>query len=280
VKALRAILRWTGRIFLVLLVIFVGFILEENIRGRILLARCKAELRAKGEKLTLAELNLPKVPQEGNGAPAMIEAASQLAPYSKKSPYLIFAFAMKPIAPGRAEVFSRESEPSPRRPSYTWDDLSKEVSVVSDILDEARMASRQPMLAAILDYTKGLRSQSLHSSDLFHLGSWLAAAAINALHEGNLDEALENIVAIGKLVQVQKYERIAALQNVRLMTAGYGLSVTWQALQSDDWTDRQLTRLQECWEQAECLPDLVPTMEVRESQVPARRSSTCTSGPA
>ena len=258
----RVVLRWTGRTLLVLLAILALFILEENIRGRILLARYKAELRAKGEKLTLEELNLPKVPTEGNGAAELLEAAGQLAPYSKNIGLLGYAFTMKLVAPGRARVLYREAEPAVRTPLFdSWDELSGCIATVSNILDKARAASRKPALAVELDYAKSIRGQSLHSLEVYHLSTWLAAAAIDSLRQGNLDTALENIVAMARLAQVQKNEGVVGVQESRVRTAAYGLQVTWQALQADGWTDQQLARLQECWEGAECLPDIVPSME-------------------
>src|SRR5712672_2218226 len=54
-QRLKKLMRWSVRIILTLVVLLALFILEENLRGRILLAHYKAELRSKGEKLTLEE---------------------------------------------------------------------------------------------------------------------------------------------------------------------------------------------------------------------------------
>ena len=75
---MKKALRWTVKILLVFLVVFAGFVAEENIRGRIALAHYTAELRAKGEKLTLAELDLSIPTKEGNGAEDLLAAADEL----------------------------------------------------------------------------------------------------------------------------------------------------------------------------------------------------------
>ena len=272
---------------LVLLAILALFILEENIRGRVTLSRYQAELRAKGEKLTLVEMNLPKVPTEGNGAPALLEAANQLAPLTRTNQLWRSGLKMmRFVAPGCARVLYREEVPAdwvawPAHPldrrqkrggrqsyesedylTYSWDDLSEKIAAVSSILEKARTAARQPTLAVELDYANGLRGQSLHSMDVLYLRNWFAAAAIDALRKGNLEDALENIVTIAELTRLQKGERIVGAQQSRIWAASGGLRLTWEALQAGGWTDNQLVKLQESWQKADCLPDFVPSMEM------------------
>lgn len=262
-QRLKKLLRWTVRILFVLLVILVVFILEENIRGRIMLARYKAELRAKGEKVMLAELDLPKTPMETKGAAALLEAADELVAFTNRDLAQLQLPLMRRIEPGRVLVLHRQEWPGySQQSSRSWDRLSKDVAAVSNALDKARSVVRQPTPVVALDYTKDLRDQLSHLGKIYRLNFWLAAAAVSALHAGNLDAALENIVAITELTRVLKDERVVGVQRARLSMAGYGLKVTWEALQADGWTEPQLARLQKSWREAECLQDFVPSMEV------------------
>jgi len=283
-QLVKKLLRRSGYAILALVALLAVFILEENLRGNIQLARYQSKLRAKGEKLTLAEIDLPKIPNEGNGAPALLEAANQLAPLSKTNHLWESGLKMMSFfAPGRARVLHREEVPAdwikwPAHPSdkrryrssnefeeyltYSWDDLSEQIAAVSNILDRARTATQQPTLAVELDYTKNQRDLPLHSMDILYLRNWLAAAAIDALHHGKLDAASDNIVAMTGLMRLQKSERVGHAQRSRLRTGVDALKVTWEALQAEGWTDPQLARLQESWQHAECLPDYVPTMEM------------------
>jgi len=55
-------------------------------RGEFRLEACKKELRARGEKLTLPELNPQKPPVEGNGAPVLLKAMEKLDVLKEKCP--------------------------------------------------------------------------------------------------------------------------------------------------------------------------------------------------
>ena len=290
-KKFRVILRWVWKSVLVLLVVLVAFILEENIRGRILLARYKAELRAKGEKLALGEIDLPKPPAGGNGVPALLAVVDEVITNSKANPLGWYGLAI-PIftSAGRREVLHLQERLTDRRPSppvipsgenrsrpgeveeqpyvptlpptCSWDELTKNLAAVSNALENARVAARQPLLGIELDYTRDLDKQLPHLERIRHLREWLAASAMEALHRGNLNTALDDITTLAALVRLQKDERMVGVQVLRLRTANLGLHVTWEALQSEGLTDQQLARLQEDWQGAGCLPDYVPSLEV------------------
>src|SRR6185436_1584464 len=58
----------------VVLAILALFLLEEHIRGRIELNAWMKEMRARGEKFTIAELTPPPTPAEKNGAGLLMGA--------------------------------------------------------------------------------------------------------------------------------------------------------------------------------------------------------------
>jgi hypothetical protein len=263
-QLIKNLLRWGLRIVIAVVVLFALFLLEEHVRGRILLARYKTELRAKGEKLTLAELDLPNPPMNTNAVAALLEAVDELVALTRAGgqypPYLP---TMLRIAPGRVMVLRQQDWLGPPgRTNITWDKLSADVATVSDALDKAKRAANQPDLALTLDYKKDLGEQLQHLGKMHRLSSWLAAATLDALRKDNLDGALENIIAMTDLTRALKYERVVGVQRTRLSMAAEGLRVTWQALQADGWTEPQLENLQRTWQEAECLPDLVPSMEM------------------
>jgi len=264
-QRLKKFLRWSARVILALVFLLVLFILEENIRGRIMLARYRAELRARGEKLTLAELDLPKSPVNTNAVAALLGAADELAALTNAGvqypPYLPTTLR---IAPGRVIVLYRQDWPGPPgRTNLTWDKLDTDITIVSSALDKARRAAHQPALELTLDYDKDLGNQLWHLGKMHRLNLWLAAAAIDALHKGNLDAVLESIIAITDLTRALKNERVTGVQRTRLSMAAEGLKVTWLALQADGWTEPQLASMQGAWQEAQCVPDLVPSMEMQ-----------------
>lgn len=287
-KKLKVVLRWTGRTLLVLLATLALFILEENLRGRIMLSRYKAELRAKGEKLTLAELNLPEVPKEGNGAFEFLATTEELTAISKADPLWSYGLSVMRFASAGCAVVLHQKEnlvdrrprpqpPSSKRssemgrgrqpeaprplPTCSWDELSNDVAAARNVLDKAKDAARQPVLRADLNYVQGFPKHWPDPVKIWRLTDWLSASAFEALHRRNLDVALENITAISDSTRLFKDTREPVLQTVRLSTVNTGLQVTWDALQTEGWTDEQLAKMQESWQRDGCLPDLVSCLE-------------------
>jgi hypothetical protein len=135
------------------------------------------------------------------------------------------------------------------------------LAVVSNALEKARAAAREPTLALELDYRKGNELRLPHYAKIRPLREWLAVAALEALHRNDRDAALENIAGISGLVGLQKDDRLLGLQRFRLWTVNIGLQVTWEALQAEGWTEQQLAKLQDIWDAAACVPDFLPSME-------------------
>jgi len=253
----KVILRRTVKILGLLFALLVLFILEENIRGRIELNAYKKELRAKGEKLTLEELGIPKVPKEGNGTEALLKAADELAALGKTCRLASDGQSskMKMISPGRARSLLKQTElPSPSHPDgqppapHGWDDLGAELAGARPLLEQLKNALNQPVLGIEIDYEKGFETPLPHLVNLRHLARWLASAAINDLHHGNSADAVKNIQTIASLTRFQKDERLLISQLVRMAVGSIGLNVTWEALQSPEWNDAQLEQLQRIWQ--------------------------------
>jgi hypothetical protein len=72
----------------------------------------------------------------------------------------------------------------------------------------------------------------------------LASATVNALHEQNLEGALENLEALQGCVRLNADEPALVNFMVRVAVLGLGGSAGWDALQEDGWTEPQLLRLQ------------------------------------
>jgi hypothetical protein len=281
-QRLKKLLRWGVRIILALVVLLVLFILEEHVRGRILLARYKADLRAKGEKLTLAELDLPKPPKEGNGADALLAAADEIESLRKQQHgnrglrrrgddeedefsaerYLPETPLM--IAPGRAVVRHQQGELLDRPPypggelqaTGSWEELSVALADADPSLQRARLALGRPAVQVELDYSKGNEIRLPHLSKLRSLSRWFAKDAVMRLRNGHLEEALESLASMAELTKAPKKECVMISQMVRagMTTALFG--ACWEALQAEGWTDRQLEELQRIVD----LDDFAPPM--------------------
>src|ERR1035437_1184153 len=257
-----------SKTFCVLLGILVLFVLEENIREWVSLHVYLHQLRSQGEKLTLAELELPKVRDEKNGAASLMAAAADLHALSHTCPLASGGFVtMKLVAPGQARVLREQPALTGQgsnglEQAYEWGELSRQLDRAAIPLQQCREALRQPSLDLDLDYSQGLSLPLPHLNEARNVARWLGSAALDNIHEGNLDEAVTNIVAIASLTRFQKNERLVVSQLVRKTIGEIGLTMTWEALKSPGWNDAQLTRLSEAWRAEHTFSDMVRVTEV------------------
>lgn len=251
----------------VLLALLVLFVLEENIRGWVGLHLYLHQLRAQGEKLTLAGLDPPKPPKEGNGATALLAAAATLHEMSHTCPLASGPpDAMKLLAPGRAQVLRQQRtlrglDSQGAWQTYEWEDLSQQLAEGATPLRQVKEALKRPSLNVELDYAQGMWLSLPHLNDTRNIARWLASAALDNIHNGNLDEAVTNIAAIASLTRFQETERLTISQLVRTSVGETGLRTTWEALQAPGWSDSQLARLSEVWGAPHMVSDLVRAVE-------------------
>ncbi|HTS16158.1 MAG TPA: hypothetical protein VMP11_01150 [Verrucomicrobiae bacterium] len=290
-QLMRNLLRWGARLILALLALLALFILEENIRGHILLARYKAQLRAQGEKLTLAELNLPEPMKSVSGGYALPMMSNEFVAVYRTSPLVRYGLGVELfIASGRREVLHQQArlrdhrpQPAPSLPpaggrhdraegrgayvpsspqTCSWDELSKDIAAVSNVLERARTAATGSAAAAELDYKRDLGPQLTPLIQTLRLASWFSASALDALHRGDLGSALDDIVVAVNVAGLGKGVRNARLQDLRVLSYETNLGTTWEALQTGGWIEPQLARLQQSWQRAACLPEYVLTFEM------------------
>ena len=267
-QRLKKLLRWTLRAILALAVVLILFILEENIRGRIMLARYKAELRAKGEKLTLAELNLPKPTKPSDAAVDLLMSGGELRKLSERWSVdsLVLAFRLRFAQPGRCIV--RRSQPDSglrflgrTETTNSWEQFAEQVALAREPLRRARAALQQPVITVPIDYSQGFETHMPQGESAGSISTWLSATALYDLHRKDLDAALGNILAIADLMRLLQDGRIIGLQMDRIWIGEKGLDMTWEALQAPGWTDEQLVELQTVWEKASAINEFVAGAE-------------------
>jgi hypothetical protein len=221
----------------------------------------KSSLRAQGEKLTFAELTAARAPAIYNSIHAVVAQVgilnnSWLSPGSLE--------LRKAVAPGQAELCWQLPAPVSNNGARMsdWNQFSGEIARVEPQLALMREALRESELdAGPAPSIFGPRRVNFVAMRL--AAQWLAAAAVSQLHEGHLEEALQNIEAMARLAKAHRDEYTLVSQMIRIAISGLGLYVTWEALQAPGWTDPQLARLQQAWE-AISLLDSVETGFVGE----------------
>jgi len=261
-------------------VLLVIFILEENIRGRIMLARYNAELRAKGEKLTLAELGLADESPGNESGRELLEAERRLQQLGRECPFPIF-FATYPHFVERGRAIVRSRDPDLRAGNVKlvvrgdarehikgvgyrhaeWSDLAAQVARASN--DLAR-------LKAILAHSDAVLPEGLlnPSPDLIRRRpdamDWLGVEAMHALRLHDLDAVVQNVEAMDALLKAQEQSRSPRDQHKRSDAQDVCSYITWHALQ-EALGDQQLIRFQRAWSAMPSIEDALLVGDVERA---------------
>jgi hypothetical protein len=217
------------------------------------LQRYKAELRARGEKLTYAELAQGRATNCSGSYLSVSNAATRLAE-TTFSPGTIQH--QKYVSPGLACAGWTEARPglwhdsSAPAPALTWEGVNTQLETARDPLEQIRAALKDPDPDAgpytnlnLLPYATRLNFVTMRK-----VAQWLACAALNETRQGHLEEALQNIEAVAALARMEREEPTLVAQMIRIAVTGLGVATTWELLQAPGWTDPQLARLHSAWQ--------------------------------
>jgi hypothetical protein len=213
------------------------------------LNRFKAELRARGEKLSFQELARAESPDSERWRTQFVSLASGLGQH-RLSPGAMELMVY--VLPGTAQVAWKQESP-PWIPNAgpgtagTWEQFNSEIGQAGEILAIVRQSLTNP--AASWSSPGSFAKGAIPSFMPLRLSAqWLSGEAISNLREGRLEEALQDIEAIATCAQIDRENCLLVTQMLRVAVTGLGLSVTWEALQAPGWTEAQLERLHKAWE--------------------------------
>jgi len=244
----------TVRFFLVagILVFAVGavLILSQRSRSRNALAKYKAELRAKGEKLSAEELGYPRPPESSSNLDLLVSGVNQIATAQFEPGSLAL---MHFIAAGQAEVAwakpqIRLNSTGTGKTNATWESFSEQFEMAAKALRHIRDAAQNPPRYFFNDPTNFANRLKAPFVPLRRAAQWLAGDAIIALHGGQQDRARADVHALSQLAQFHREDLTLVSQMIRTAIAGLGLAVTWEALQAQGWNEQNLAALQKDWE--------------------------------
>ena len=237
----------------ILLGVGLVFLAEEHIRGAMELHAWQRAMRARGEKLTIAELTPPLT----NLASRVIPPGEAAGLLGRAAPPQDYPTAMLIVAPGKARVAwalsNWRTERSSKPYGLTTNDWNEPgLAGAFKSLREALPALRSDLtnraFVVSADYSQGFELLLPHLAKYKQAAQALSADTVRALHERRLDKATENLVAGAALVRLMKDERIMISHLVRLASAAILQGATWEALQAEGWTEAQLQAIQAGWE--------------------------------
>lgn len=229
----------------------IALLAEENLRGRWELWRVEQALHARGERLTYPELGLPPPLPPGNAGPEALAAAQDLTKL-KAANRLVSggpSGMMKLTEPGRASCAFREArfpslngyrDPEGKDADAGWSPAETQLAAGQIPLDRLRAALAQPALALASRY----EINSSWYGELFDAHHWLMSHGLCALHAGDLDAAIGDIVATCQLARLARSDFHLISLNSAMLFDHFATALSWEALQAGGWTAPRLERLQ------------------------------------
>ncbi len=227
------------------------------------LQRYKAELRAKGDKLTYAEFAVPPSTNPEHIACRDLFTTNQFFFPGDTVQMLEY------VSPGKVKVAWRgrlhvDLTNGERGPDVSflfgdWSELEGRSKRDAPSLDKFRVALRNPAPDMGWNYQDTMQNLT---------NSWsvrrpwvtvravcfgLAHAAVDDLHHGDLEGAIKNLKAVINLAQFDRNDPIITSPLIRTVVVGLGINLTWQALQMTGWADSELKSLQDDWQRVDLL---------------------------
>ncbi len=252
---MNKLLRTSIILVTVVLAVLLLWMWSHRSRNQGALAKYKAELRAKGEKLTWAELGYPRLAETNNSLQKMLTAVDKIGP-GRTDPGKLGL--MSYVGPGRAQPCWTATQPQLAKHytgsnALTWAEFERDNDSAQGALAEIRASLQTPPRYFLLDPSNFVNWPKYPLVQQRAAAQWLMGDAIVALRSKELDRAQADLHALTQLTHLHKDDPTLVNQMVRVAIASLGLAATWEALQAEGWDDESLASLQTDWEEVELL---------------------------
>lgn len=256
--------RW----FLILAIIVIAICLGIYARhagSSGVLRRYKAQLRAKGEKLTFAEL---AVPVSTNAEEIISRSIWATNSFSFSAPVCKL---MEFVNPGVARIawqgelhLDSATGQGNANPSNTnnsiggnWAAFEKQNEAIAPSLNLFRKALVHPAPDTGRVYRDDLQSLTNRPPRTFVRDRTISYALVDALtdelHQGDFDAAVADLHALIGMARMNRNELTLVHQVFHGVFADLGVKASWEAMQSTNWDEPGLAALQHDWEQVNLL---------------------------
>jgi hypothetical protein len=212
------------------------------------LNRYRAELKARGEKMELAEVVPPRLRPEENFAALFTNAFAAFTNQTcldTNQPA-----AMRMVAPGKAQVGWRQpyATDSSSTTSNSWAEVGDALAQQAAGLEQLRRLPGNVVFDFDLNYSNGFTKMGLSPlAQSKKAVQRLQASAVINLHHGNTAAADKDIQTILAICSGISHDRTLISELVRYACTAIGTAATWEFLQSPNATESQLADLQRRW---------------------------------
>ena len=254
-------LGWLLGIIAILVALFIGV---EHVRGHQALKARLGELKAKGEQFAVAALEPHRSSGERNAALALLALTNDLS--RLQSNLLVLPPTGRFTAPGRVMTVWQFQEWSENKKTNDWPHLTQTMQRSQDVLQSIHAALQRPEWDGGFDYQKGFCDFRYQPIAHLRVASRILSAALACdLRQGRTNEAVEMLTDAVRLVRAQKDERLILSQLVRLTCATVAWNSTWEMLQTNVASERQLAGLQAAWREIDFGTDMARAMEMERA---------------
>ncbi len=228
-----------------------------------MVAETRQLLRQQGFKTDLSDFNFSTSP-EIRAREAIIMATFPNSPPAPLPPEPLDL--LTPVSTRSAIVVWQQSTPwhqNPSRPNYTddltWNDLSNALNRLQPQIDAACHAVLAGPIAFNLNVGAGGTMRLPHLEVLRNLSRLLGSRMVLDIRDGGQEAAWTNLLAATRLITAWQPEPAEISCIARFADTKLAFNATWQALQTNNWSDDQLARLQTEWESTDFLTNLPET---------------------
>ena len=260
-------------------------------RSKSSVEKWKEEMRAKGEKFTIAELIPKRTGPVTNRTDELVRLGRLLAAQSASlSTIEHFRYLSNGVAeaawmqPGLwGKRFSPPTAPASRAPKphalpgmppgagpganlYDWEELATEISASGPVLSDLHALLRMPDRDLGWNYDPKTAMPRCFVEKRA-IAQWLAAANTHHLHARETDQAFANLIALFHLTAWHDEDFTLVSQMIRVAIGGMALHSTWATMQAPGLTDTRLATLQARLQSCSVLPGLARTFEFERASL-------------
>lgn len=240
-----------------ILAAFLGLLVVNHERQQ--LKEYRAYLVKRGEKLTVEELIPPKPSERNKGAEDLIAAALELSA-DKKFQERKKISSGKSTKAGDAEVVHRlPKAPGRYAIESPWTEAAAAMAGWEPLLERIRQATQMPGAEFAPNFGASAPFQTL--SAIRDAARLLSEAAILKLHEGKTSAAVQDVVALLRIIRMLERQPHYYGQSPALSLTCTAQGATWEILQASGLDGAKLASLQNAWQELNPREKIKPLLQ-------------------
>lgn len=245
-------------------VLFVLLLVVERVRGEVALRSRIKELNQKGESLQLADFRPPRVPDPENVFSGLLVVTNELDALKISD---LAPRSLHLISTGRAVVTADlDYWCLSDHQTNSWLALEEKLASATGVTSIIRSAVQRPRFDSGFDYDQGFLVFKMPPIAAVRSAAVLLQAEVLLdLRKARFTSAHQSLVSLVQLSAKQTPEPLLISQLVRHACAAAAFNATWQALQTNCWSDEQLATLASAWSGCDFVRDMTRAMETERA---------------